>query len=92
MELPELVHQLKDGIPFAELYRIVANTTPATAEHIKEAAHLLAEAKELEIVGPNGERRRKATRITDADILRVPRQKIFSIDRADLLKLKRRKD
>ena len=77
VELPELIHQYTDGIQFSELYRLVANTTPATSQHIKQVATLLSEAKELEILGPNGERRRKASRITNMDVLQPPQRKVF---------------
>lgn len=92
VELPELIYQYTNGIRFSELYRLVANTTPATSQHIKEAATLLSEAKELEILGPNGERRRKSSRVTDEDVLQIPRQKVFELGRSDLLDLKNRKD
>jgi len=71
-ELPRLIHNYPGGIPWLELYRRVANTTPATSEHIKEAAILLLQAKELEVRGPENKRRR--TRIEKNDILRIPRQ------------------
>lgn len=88
-ELPEFIHQFPDGIQFGELYRLVANTTPATTEHIKEVANLLAQAKELEIVGPNGEHRRTASRISNEDILRIPRQKVIFLGHPGLIDLKR---
>lgn len=92
VELPELICQFPDGIKFSELYRLVANTTPATSQHIKEAATFLSEEKELEIVGPNGERRRKASRVIGEDVLRLARQKVFTFGRPDYLELKHRKD
>lgn len=76
-DMPELIHQYKDGVQFDEMYCRVANNTPATADHIKEVAILLMQAGELQIVGPKGESRRKAGTISGADILSVPRQKIF---------------
>ncbi|MCY4610967.1 MAG: three-Cys-motif partner protein TcmP [Gammaproteobacteria bacterium] len=78
VELPEVIHQSPDGIQFSELYRLIANTTPATSQHIKEAITRLSDAKELEILGPNGERRRKANRVSNADVLRLPQQKTFT--------------
>ena len=75
VQLPKLIHQYPDGIPFPELYRCIANTTPATSQHIKEVAILLSGAKELEIRGPKNEHR--SSRVTDKDILRLPRQKSF---------------
>jgi len=77
-ELPRLIHRFADGIRFDEFYRLVANQTPATSDHIREGANLLAEIKELEILGPNGERRRKANTITNQDIIRPPQQKTLS--------------
>nr|VFK71703.1 MAG: three-Cys-motif partner protein [Candidatus Kentron sp. UNK] len=71
-QLPKLIYEFPDGIRYLELYRRVANTTPATSEHIKEIAALLLEAKELEARGPNNEHRR--SRIEKNDILRYPRQ------------------
>lgn len=88
-ELPEFIHQFPDGIRFGDLYRMVANTTPATAEHIKEVSNLLSQARELEILGPNGEHRRKANRISDEDVIRLPRQKVFILGHAGLIDPKR---
>ena len=92
IELPELIHQHPDGIQFSELYRLVADATPATSQHIKEAAFLLSEVKELDILGPKGESRQKASRITDKDILHPPRHKAFSFGCSGLFELKNRKD
>lgn len=89
-ELPEFIHQFPDGIQFSELYRLIANTTPATTEHIKDVAILLVRARELEIVGPNGEHRRTASRISDEDVLRIPRQKVIFLGYPGLIDLKRR--
>lgn len=91
VELPEVIQQYADGIQFSELYRLVANTTPATSQHIKEAAALLSDARELEILGPNSEHRRKASRITDADVLKLPRQGFFSLGCSGLPDPKNRK-
>nr|VFK53661.1 MAG: three-Cys-motif partner protein [Candidatus Kentron sp. TUN]VFK55249.1 MAG: three-Cys-motif partner protein [Candidatus Kentron sp. TUN] len=84
-ELPRFIHRYSDGIPVQDLYRRVANTTPATFEHIKEIAKILLQAKELEVQGPKGKHRLK--RITDGDILRLPRQKTF-FPISDLLNIK----
>lgn len=89
-ELPEFIHQFPDGVQFGDLYRQIANTTPATAEHIKEVAILLAQARELEIVGSNGGHRRKANRISDEDILRLARQKVIVLSHSELIDLKYR--
>ena len=90
-ELPEFVSNFPEGIQFSELYRLVSNTTPATSQHIKEVAHILSEAHEIEITGPKGEKRRKANRISDDDLLRIPRQGIFTFGRTRLLDLKHKK-
>lgn len=89
-ELPAFIHQFPDGIQFRDLYRLLANITPATTEHIKEVANLLAQARELEIAGPNGEHRRTANRISDEDVLRIPRQKVIFLGHLEFRDLKRR--
>nr|VFJ99302.1 MAG: three-Cys-motif partner protein [Candidatus Kentron sp. LFY] len=71
-QLPKLIREFPDGIPYLALYRRVANTTPATLEHIEKIATLLLQAKELEARGPNNKRRR--SRIEKNDILHCPRQ------------------
>lgn len=92
LQLPELIHEFSDGVRFSDLYRRIANTTPATSEHIKEAVGLLFKGKELEILGPKGERRRKASRIADGDILRLHPQETFLPIRSDFSYLKHRKN
>nr|VFK23807.1 MAG: three-Cys-motif partner protein [Candidatus Kentron sp. MB]VFK26706.1 MAG: three-Cys-motif partner protein [Candidatus Kentron sp. MB]VFK74603.1 MAG: three-Cys-motif partner protein [Candidatus Kentron sp. MB] len=74
-QLPKLIYEFPDGIPYRELYRQVANTTPATSKHIKEVATLLLQMKELEVRGPNNERR--CIRIEKNDILRCTQQTIM---------------
>nr|VFJ62973.1 MAG: three-Cys-motif partner protein [Candidatus Kentron sp. FW] len=74
-ELPGLIYQYPNGIPYPKLYQRVANTTPATSEHIKEVATLLLQAKELEAIGPNNEYRH--TRIKKDDILRIRQITVF---------------
>lgn len=91
-ELPRLIHRFPDGIQFNEFYRLVANQTPATSDHIREGANLLAEVKELEILGPNEERRRKANTITNQDIIRLPQQRFLILSRDGLLGRKSEKE
>lgn len=77
IELPRVIHQFPDGIRFDELYRKVANFTPATTDHIKEAAYQIAQIKELEIRNPNGGTRRTSHTIKAQDVLQLPKQTTF---------------
>lgn len=92
VEMPELIYEYKNGISFGEFYRVVANTTPATTEHIRECAQLLIEANELEIKSTNGNVRRSANTIKDSDIVTLPSQnRLITTNRESLIELSKKK-
>jgi hypothetical protein len=86
--MPRIIHQYANGISFDDFYKLVANSTPATADHIREAAGLLIEAKTLDICSVKGEQRRKSNSIHRHDIIRLPKQTIFNFGGTKLLDLK----
>ncbi len=74
-QLPQLIYARPEGMSFGELYASTCNTSPADSTLYKEALGQLVQHKEIEIVGPNGERRRTATTITDRDQVMAPAQR-----------------
>jgi three-Cys-motif partner protein len=60
-QLPKLIYARPEGYVFAELFGVHCNTTPADSPKFKEALAALAELGEIEIVGREGENRRRTT-------------------------------
>jgi len=76
-QIPQLIYPDPDGISFGELFAMTCNTTPASAHIYREALGSLVQAKELEVVSPDGTERRSAGRIHDNDQILPPRQQHF---------------
>lgn len=74
VELPNLLNDYKDGVKYELLYARVANNTPATSEHIKEALGILFNHKELLIHNASGVRKRVAKSISKGDMIELNRQ------------------
>lgn len=79
-QLPHIVYAHQDGVSFGELFATTCNTSPADADKYKEALAGIASQKDIEIVGPDGARRLKASTITDKDQLVPSRQHGFAFD------------
>jgi len=87
-DLPKTIYQnFTDGISVGDFYSLVANQTPATTEHLKEAVYILSQSGELEVCGVNGERRRKPHSIRLDDVVRPNTQCVFDFGRSSLVDL-----
>lgn len=91
-DLPRMIHQFPEGISFYEFYRHVANNTPATTDQIREVAEMLIKIGELDIRGPQGERRLKGNTIHNNDIIRLHKQCVIDFGREKLIDLKNRRN
>jgi three-Cys-motif partner protein len=74
-QLPALIYARPEGYLFEELFSLHCNTTPADSGKFREALASLANMKEVEIVGPDGEKRRSANSITSRDQIMAPAQR-----------------
>jgi len=75
-QLVRLVHE-RESIRFGELYATTCNTTPADSSRYRHALERLITHKEITIEGNAGARRRKASTITDDDVIQMASQKTF---------------
>lgn len=76
-QLPQLIYAHEDGLSFGELFATTCNLSPADSTHYKGALERLVQHKEIVIVSQDGERRLRASTITDKDQLRPAAQKTF---------------
>ena len=77
-QLPHIIYASPEGILFGELFAATCNTSPADGAKYKEALALLVQHKEIEIISSDGNRRLKASTITDRDQLVPSRQTSFT--------------
>jgi three-Cys-motif partner protein len=75
-QLARLVHE-RENIRFGDLYEATCNTTPADSSRYRQALEQLVTHKEIVIEGKAGGHRRKASTITDEDVIKVASQQIF---------------
>ncbi len=78
-DLPRLIRQHSDGVPFSDFFRSVVNHTPATQSMIAEEIRCLTLEKELELYTAAGQRRRNGVQLDGGDIVKVPEQKILFV-------------
>jgi hypothetical protein len=76
-QLPERIHAYEDGVSFGQFFADICNETPATKELLCDTIENLIGVREVEVLGPRGERRRKAGAIRDQDVIRAPSQRFF---------------
>jgi three-Cys-motif partner protein len=76
-QIPHFIYPDPDGMSFGELFATTCNSSPASADIYKEALGNLVQHKELEIIGPDGKRRKAASTIHDNDQILPPRQRSF---------------
>lgn len=76
-QLPRIIYANQEGTSFGELFAMTCNTSPADSMKYKEALARLTQLKEIEIVSPDGNRRQKASTITDKDQLVPSKQTSF---------------
>ena len=74
-QLPRLIYPDPDGMTFGELFSSTCNTSPASANIYRDALGKLIEYGEIEVISPDGAKRRSATRIHDSDQVIPPRQR-----------------
>jgi three-Cys-motif partner protein len=76
-QIPRLVHDCRQGVPFKELYANTCNHSPATAGIYRDALAGLVAQNALEIASETGGRRRAAAQIKFSDRINTPRQRIL---------------
>jgi three-Cys-motif partner protein len=78
-QLPHLIYSRPEGLSFGELFATTCNMSPADSSTYKLAVAKLSEHREVEIITPNGGRRRRPTAINDVDQIVAPRQGSFTL-------------
>jgi len=86
-ELPLILDKYKKGIRFEELYRIVANHTPATMSMIKDVLGRLIAHKEITVTTAKNRERRKASSIQKDDVIRMSFQLTLFLPTPSMSKL-----
>jgi len=76
-QIPHIIYANQEGILFGELFAATCNTSPADSAKYKEALARLIQQKDIEIISPDGNRRLKASTITDKDQLIPSQQTAF---------------
>ncbi len=76
-QLPHMIYAHDEGLSFGELFATTCNLSPADSLRYKEALARLVQHRDIAILGPDGERRLKATTITDKDQLIRAKQSSF---------------
>ncbi len=76
-QLPHLIYAHDNGLSFGELLATTCNLSPADSDRYKSALERLVQHKEIEIIGPDGARRLKASTITDKDQLLPATQRVL---------------
>jgi three-Cys-motif partner protein len=76
-QLPNRIHVRPEGQTFDQLIMHTCNETPASTVILREALGESQSRREIEIVGPNGERRRKAGPISFKDVIFPLKQTYF---------------
>lgn len=80
-QLPRIIYATDEGISFGQLFSQTCNASPADSHRYKEALELLVQQKDIQIIGPDGARRLKASTITDKDQLVPAAQTTFGFGR-----------
>lgn len=86
-QLPQLIFARDEGIEFGTLYATTANTSPADSQHYRQAVERLIQAKEVDVFGPDGARRTKASTIRDQDLI-VPSKQLSLLPASDTLRVR----
>ena len=68
-QLPQLIYSHADGLSFGELFATTCNLSPADSKLYKGALARMVQQREIEIVGPDGAKRLRASTISDKDQL-----------------------
>ena len=74
VDIPEELNRYPEGVSLAKLVSETVNTTPAHTEMYKDALGYFLDDKNIVIVSPDGERRRKGQRVGSKDIITVAKQ------------------
>lgn len=73
-QIPRLLAERHEGVPFREFFVSQVNATPATESMIERAILDLVREKQIQVVGDDGSVRNVRTTLNDTHIIRVPRQ------------------
>ncbi|ADH87261.1 three-Cys-motif partner protein TcmP [Desulfurivibrio alkaliphilus] len=76
-QIPRLIYPNPEGVSLSNLFSETCNSTPASLDIYRKALGQLIKNKQLEIVSPDGKRRRSAGAIHDKDRIMPPRQRRF---------------
>lgn len=73
-DIPRWLHPRASGVTFERFFAENVNGTAASSDILKEAIVKLVEASEVEVLGPEGGKRRRQDQVGDSDVLRPVRQ------------------
>lgn len=73
-QIPRLLAEQREGIPFREFFVSQVNATPATESMIARAILDLVREKQIQVVGNDGSVRNVRSSLKDEHIIRVPAQ------------------
>lgn len=73
-QIPRLLSERREGMPFREFFVSQVNATPATESMIERAILDLVREKQIQVVGEDGAVRNVRTALKDKHIIRVPEQ------------------
>jgi three-Cys-motif partner protein len=76
-DIPRLINADDDGLSFEALHATTCNDSPATAKLYKEALSTLAKQGDIEIISPNGVRKKSANQIKGEDRISPSKQQKF---------------
>jgi len=77
MDIPRYLAQHRDGVTFEQLITEKIVTSPAHEDMTRKVLAPLLRDKEIEIIGPNGEKRREGLRTTKQDVVRISAQPLL---------------
>jgi len=74
-QIPRLIYANDEGVSFSVLFATTCNESPASAEIYRTAVERLVEQKVVEVVSPDGTKRRSAQQIQASDQIVQPGQR-----------------
>jgi hypothetical protein len=73
--IPRRVYANDEGLSFGELFATTCNDSPASAAIYRDSVGLLLEQKVVEVISPDGGKRRSAQQIKPNDQIVAPSQR-----------------
>jgi len=79
-QIPRLIYANDEGASFGVLFATTCNESPASAEIYRAAIEQLVEHKVIEVISPEGAKRRSAQQIQASDQIVQPDQRRLFFD------------